>query len=240
MRNLFFLLFSLTSACSYSQTDTLSLESPILGRHIEVYHQLVGPDSPSLPIVFMTDGQKMLDNGALSKIEELQAQNKIPAAHYVLVSTIDPASKQDHRNEYFFCNDTYLHFFEEELIPHVESKLNRSFTSEQRTLIGISFGGLNAAFFSAQSDKFSNFGLLSPVTFPCKNLSQTIVLSTRKPQAVFLSSGKNDAENYVKTLKQLYLSKTERLKVHYTQGGHTFENWNSQWELLLNHLLTKP
>lgn len=240
MQHLFFLGLLLLSACTYSQTEGLSLESPILGRMIEVSHYQVGPDSPSLPIVYMTDGQKMLDNGALKKIQELQEAQKIPAAHYVFVSTIDKQSQHDYRNEYFFCNEKYLHFFEEELIPHVESQLHRSFSPKQRSLIGISFGGLNAAYFSAHSDKFQNFGLLSPVTFPCKTLSQTIVLSPRKPQAIFLSSGKNDAEKYVKTLEQLYLSKTKGMKVHYTQGGHNFKNWNGQWELILNHLLATP
>jgi len=63
-------------------------------------------------------------------------------------------------------------------------------------LIGISFGGLNAAFFAAKSNYFNGLAILSPITYPCADLNQTLVFSTYQNYKVYLSTGKVGAEHY--------------------------------------------
>ena len=111
------------------------------------------------------------------------------------------------------------------------------FSPFDRSLVGISFGGLNAAYFSVHSTQFQNFGLLSPVTYPCPNLGEQVAFSQREDIRIFISSGQNDAEQYVKQLTPLYQSKEYEVQIVATQGGHDFPNWNAQLKDLLHFLI---
>ena len=211
------------------------LQSASLQKPVEVDLYLIGDDPQYM--VFLTDGKKLLDHEALPTLEKLTERGSIPPAYYVFVSTVHPETGEDHRNEYFFCNEHYLHFFEEELIPTVEEKIKQSFSPKNRSLIGISFGGLNAAYFSAHSPSFKKYGLLSPITYPRKEVFQDITFSTQTDLKIYLSTGKDDAERYVKSLHATYQQKDYKLQVVETEGEHDFQNWNSQWEQLLRFLL---
>ncbi|MEL6256488.1 MAG: alpha/beta hydrolase-fold protein [Bacteroidota bacterium] len=231
-----FLLMAIFNGLLPAQTLEIKLPSEILQREIEVfiYRDEVRPLDGR--IHYFTDGRKVIENGGLQKIKKLIQKNAIPASTYVFVSSQDPDSKEDFRNEYFFNNPDYIHFFREELIPEVEDRLQKNFESAMRSLIGISFGGLNAAYFSAESRLFKNYALLSPVTYPRPALSQYIAFSQNTDLKIFISTGKNDAERYVGPLKELYESKNYEIEVNKTQGGHDFDNWNRQWGRLLNFL----
>lgn len=221
-----------------------TIDSKILSEKISVTTYRTIQDVEPTSIVYITDGQKMIANGALDRIKQLTTRGKIPNAYYVFVSTIDPATNEDKRNTYFFCNNDYVRFFEEELIPRVEGSLSYLDTAqyklqgtpEQRSLVGISFGGLSAAYFSGKTDIFKNYALLSPITYPCKDALSSIAFSEKKDLNIFISTGKNDAENYVGSLIQLYTSKGYRIENLKTEGAHDFENWNSQLEEVLHFL----
>ncbi|WP_106145324.1 alpha/beta hydrolase [Flagellimonas meridianipacifica] len=235
---IFSVLFSLSVN---AQTTQFLLESLHLNRSISITAFDTAPEVRDKPIVYLTDGQKMIENGSLNVIETLTRANKVPVAFYVFVSTIDEASGVDFRNEYFFCNENYRRFFEEELIPHIEESvfpLGRKRKSKERSLVGISFGGLNAAYFSATATSFQSYGILSPVTYPCQQeLMKHIAFSKNKDLKIFLSTGTNDAERYLPPLKASYEGKGYQVKVHKTDGAHDFDNWNKQWEVVLAYLL---
>ncbi len=217
--------------------ESFVLDSQLLSEKISITTYGVSIDAINIPVVYMTDGRKMIENGTLNRIKELTKQGKIPNAYYVFVSTIDAVTNEDKRNTYFFCNDDYIRFFEEELIPHVEGSL--SLKIKQRSLIGISFGGLSAAYFSGKTDLFQNYALLSPITYPCKEALSSIAFSENEHLRIFISTGTNDAENYVEPLYQLYTSKGFRVKQIKTEGVHDFDNWNGQLEEVLNFLDTR-
>ena len=231
-----FLFMAILNGFLPAQTLEVKLASTVLERDIEVF--IYRDESKSLDgrIHYFTDGRKVIENGGLQKIKDLIRRKVIPASTYVFVSSQDPESNEDYRNEYFFNNPDYIRFFREELIPEVESRLQRNFEATMRSLIGISFGGLNAAYFSAESQLFKNYALLSPVTYPRPALSQYIAFSSNRDLKIFISTGKNDAERYVGPLKELYESKNYEIEVKRTQGGHDFDNWNRQWGKLLNFL----
>jgi|GEM_PF-5693729 len=214
-----------------------TMESKILSETISIttYRNVV--ENGEGPILYFTDGQKMIDNGALDCIKKLTESKKIPGAHYVFISTVDPHTAVDKRNTYFFCNPDYLGFFEEELIPTVEGRLSLRPNPNERSLIGISFGGLNAAYFSGKTDLFKNYGLLSPITYPCKEALAAIAFSKNKDLRIFISTGTNDAESYVGPLYQLYTSKGYTVERMQTQGAHDFKNWNRQLETLISFLI---
>lgn len=235
----FFLLLGFWTSLGAQQQDWTSLHSEVLGLLVDVKIYGAGSNRSEKPIVYLTDGKKLLDNGAMDTILNLTRKGMIPQATYVLVSTINRASEKDLRNQFFFCNPDYLRFFETELIPFSEAKHGGLRTPSERSLVGISFGGLNAAYFSARTDLFGNYALLSPVTYPCKDVIADISFSAGKDLKIVLSTGRNDAERYVDELEGIYKSKGHKLSTIETNGQHDFENWNGQWEHVLGFLLAK-
>ena len=230
-------ILSFLSMEVYAQLDTLVITSEQLSAPVRVFIHPGNEPAGDQPVLYFTDGEKLIANGGLTTLRKLLQKEEIPGANFVFVSTIDPVTGQDRREEYFICGEKYLHFFEEELIPAVESHIRRDFSPEERAIAGFSFGGLNAAYFSAKSLMFRNFGLLSPITYPCENIMQEIAFSKNEGLKIFLSTGKFDAEEYVHSLQNIYRTKKYRLKVLSTTGGHDFQNWNAQLKSMINFLL---
>ena len=232
-----FLLFTATSCHTQWDSESTTIESEVLSRTLAYLVYDADTTIVDKPIVYLTDGKKVIDNDVIQLLAELTTAQLIPSAYYVFLSSKDPETEVDYRNEYFFCNPDHLAFFEKELIPHVEESLPGSFTSADRHLIGFSFGGMNAAYFSAKSSMFAGFGLFSPITYPCESLTADITFSTNEDLRIFISTGQQDAEKYVDLLEPIYRTKGYQLKTLRTEGGHNFDNWNEQWEELINFLL---
>jgi len=53
--------------------------------------------------IYLTDGEKWLPYGGLAQIQILEKEGKIPLHSYVFVSTTDPKTGIDKRNNYFFA-----------------------------------------------------------------------------------------------------------------------------------------
>ncbi|MEL6306081.1 MAG: alpha/beta hydrolase-fold protein [Bacteroidota bacterium] len=229
-----FCSFSLLTAASWGQQ--LVVDSKILNTKTEVQISQLGDAEAIASVVYFTDGEKLLKAGILDKLNALFNQGKIPPTYLVFVSAVDLNDAVDKRNTYFFCNPDYLDFFENELLPKTEKTIGKSFTPLQRGLVGISFGGLNAAWFSAKSTSFTKYAVLSPVTYPCKKVIAEITFSKNEDLKVFISTGKNDAEHYVEPLTNIYEAKGYEIHSEKTQGGHDFDNWAGQLELIFNFL----
>lgn len=218
------------------QPDSVRLYSPELGRTIEVFLYDLAGDAKQAPVVYITDGKKWMEKGLTRQLKTLTLEDRIRPARYVLISTIDSETQKDHREAYFFCNPAYLSFFEKTLIPTIENKYLGSVTPDQRSLIGMSFGGLNGAYFSVQSASFNNYALLSPITYPCPDLTSKLMFSQAHGLRLFLSTGKHDAEAYLDPMLRIYQNQDHVIKVLRTEGGHDFDNWNGQVETILKFL----
>lgn len=236
MKLLLTIIISILVRMGWAQSDTLIIQSQVLHQSIRVIHDSPHQISEDAPMVYITDGEKMIHHGAFIHIQSLIKNQEISLAHFVFISTLDVENPQiDYREKYFFCNADYLRFFEQELIPQVETHLKVSMNAQKRLLLGLSFGGLNGAYFMAKSTLFQNYALLSPITYPCKNILSEIAFSENQALKVFLSTGTNDAERYLNPLAQVLQSKNYEVKVVKTSGGHTFENWQAQLKPCLNY-----
>lgn len=221
-----------------AQTDSLLIQSTYLSRAIRVYVVDPTPAVREKPIVYLTDGAKLIEHGSLERIRQLSSDGEIGPAYFVFVSSLDPSDPAiDHRNEDFFCNPDFLQCFEEELIPAVEASLPVAFEAKDRLLVGVSFGGLNAACFAAQSRAFHNYALLSPVCYPRPQVFEAIAFSRNPSLRIFLSTGRHDAEQDVENLAALFRRRGDEVRVHVTTGGHDFANWNEQWTVCLKMFL---
>lgn len=226
----FTLLFSFSFHLKGFTQDTLIIESTFLSSKQKII--TYNFDSLLYPTIYFLDGEKFLHQGLLDTLKKLTLTKKIVPANYIFISTIDPETKTDHRNDYFFCTSEYYSFIQQEVIPSVE-KNSPLISSTDRLIIGASFGGLEVAHISTYTENpFSNFALLSPVTYPCNTISKEIVLSKHKHFKLYISTGKNDAENYISPLVTLYNSKNCDIQRKETNGAHDFNNWINQIEAL--------
>ncbi|MEO1438170.1 MAG: alpha/beta hydrolase-fold protein, partial [Bacteroidota bacterium] len=175
-----------------------------------------------------TDGQEFLNRKVDLFLDSLTLSGNVPSAYYVFVGSTNLKSHTNERNKLFFCNADFLNFFENTLIPMVERQIGQTFIPAQRGLLGISFGGLNAAYFAAKGHAFKRFGLLSPITYPCREINQSILFSDRSNLRLFISTGTNDAEQYTQELIPLFQSKGHTVQTLQTPGNHDFENWLEQ------------
>lgn len=212
-----------------------SIQSDILGTETTYFIFRMGHDSLAKNIIYFTDGGKLHDNKYRDSLTVLHQKGSIPPGYYVFISTIDNRTQAEMRNDYFFCNPRYVAFFEKELLPEVEGTIGKKFTPDKRLLVGISFGGLNAAWFSAKSEAFKNFALLSPITYPCPSITESIVFSSFTQRRIFISTGINDAENYVASLEKIYHTKGWELQTLDTDGGHDHFNWIRQLAIFLTY-----
>ena len=200
-----FILFSFYSiseqASHHPKIEHHTIKSEILGYDI-AYQVMLPPHfkkSKKYPSLYITDGRTFLESTNADKlIYDLFEENISTAAITVFVHAIDAHDNTlNRRNEQFFCNDDYLAFYEKELIPSIDKTYPTLTSNHKRTIMGFSFGGLNALHFALKgSDSFGNIAALSPITYPCPDIHQKFILADKKPIRIFMSTGKNDAENY--------------------------------------------
>ena len=219
-----------------AQADTLLVASPSLGYDVAVVVLDLTPDGGRAPLVYLTDGFKWLDAGLADTLRRLTATGAVRPARYVFVSSRPPGGGADRREAEFLANPAYLQFFTETLLPAVEESVPHPVAAADRALVGLSFGGLNAAWFASRGAPFAHYGLLSPITYPYPKLTQDIAFGPAEGQRFFVSTGRYDAERYVDPLLALYRAAGTEVRELRTAGGHDFVNWLGQVEALLDFL----
>lgn len=220
------------AACAQSapSTTTDPLASDELGREVAYVVHDVGDGAPRR-VVYLTDGEQWLAEGLAATLDSLLGGlSPEPAAtRLVYVSAVDPASGANVRQTDFFANPAYYAFFRDRLLPAVEADLPADLSPADRSLVGISFGGLSAAFFSAQPDApFGHYALLSPVTYPRPEVLEALAFARSGPSRVYLSTGTHDAEAYVDPLAAMYRGLGWPVVEVRTDGAHDYANWRGQ------------
>ncbi len=229
-RLILLLALALFALSSPAQLPWHSMYAPTLGDTVAYLVYPARPLPDAAPWVYLLDGRKLVDHGFLEEIQNLEQQGRIPECRYVFVSTIVASPEpRDRREAYFFRNPDYLAFFERTLVPTVEPGLPPT----RRALVGVSFGGLCGAYFSAHSSLFDHYALLSPVTYPAPELLNDLAFSRQTGLSFFISTGHHDAEAYAVPLANSLEAQGHWVKFVRTEGGHDFENWRGQLEGVL-------
>jgi enterochelin esterase-like enzyme len=182
-----------------------------------------------MPVLFVTDGPGYITRGRMNKVSDrLLKKSKIEPAIIVFVDARNPDNLQENRrNEQFFCNREYLSFYKNELIPVIEKAYPVASNREARSVLGVSFGGLNAACFGLLgTDIFSGIAMHSPANHPVPSLLPAYESVDKLPLKVFLSTGvPNDNTKANRAFKNLLKKKGYELKYVETNKGHNWENW---------------
>ena len=182
------------AAAGGTLSEDIRISSDVLGY--DVQYRVYAPEgvesAQDLPVLFLTDGPGYIRRGKAPRVlDRLIKSEKIEPIVAVFVDSRDPDNlKVNRRNSEFLCNPDYLRFYTGELIPAVEQSYPIGKDRESRSVLGLSFGGLNAACFGLLGhETFSGIGMHSPANYPVKSLLPAYEQAPTLPLRMFLSTG---------------------------------------------------
>lgn len=228
---IFILAVSGSAYAGGSLSPDIRISSVAMGYDIQyrVYLPEVIESDERLPVIFITDGPVYIRQGRVPAVlDRLIASKRIRPVIAVFVDSRNPDKlSENRRNDEFFCNRYYLAFYIYDLIPAIEKAYPVQRNREGRTILGVSFGGLNAACFGLLGfDTFSGIAMQSPANHPVDNLLPAYENEPRRPLKIFLSTGSsrdNTAAN--RKFRRILQEKGYEMKFIQTSKGHSWENW---------------
>ncbi len=189
----------------------------------------------NLSVVYVTDGQNY-SNDSMGKmvmvLDNLIAEEIIEPLIVVFLDPRDPNNlSYDRRGSEYRNNMKFVNYVTRELIPDVDAAYKTNAAPEARAIMGASYGGYNAEYFSvAAPDYFRNFGMNSPYLHP--NGDYDIIAELKaaplENMVLYMSSGifDADAQRYCTQLKDVYDQKGKDYKYTIIGDGHTWQNWS--------------
>lgn len=212
-------------------SEDIRIESATLGYALQyrVYVPDV-PPGPALPTLYVTDGSWYLEQGKMKALlDELIAAGRIEPLIAVFVDARDPDNLRDNRrDDQLICKLAYARFFATELVPQVESRHPTLRDPARRTILGLSFGGLNAACFGlAIPQVFGTIAMQSPANAEMlKVVGEMYRKDDRLPLRMFLSVGRhNDNTDAVRGFRRILESKGYEVTFREVPQGHSWNNW---------------
>ena len=226
------LLFATGAACASGTLgpDT-RISSDTLGYKLQfrVYVPESAKSASELPVLYITDGPGYIRQGGMPGVlDDLIGSGEIEPVVAVFVDARDPDNLQtNRRNSQFLCNRDYLRFYVEELIPLVEQTWPVGRSRDHRGILGLSFGGTNAACFGLMGhETFSDIGMHSPANHPVEELLPAYEEMPLLPLRMFLSTGKpNDNTQANRRFRNVLRNKGYAMKYVETREGHNWNNW---------------
>ncbi len=233
----FFLLSALSPLKADSVgtlTDNLKINSTFLGYDLQ--YRVFLPTGPvpenGYPTLYVTDGQWYL---RFMEFEEtLRAELAKGRIHPIIVVFVDSRNPDDltdiRRTDEFICNEEYAKFFKGELVPTIEHNFPANQNRKGRTILGLSFGGINAGCFGLMlSDVFSGIAVQSPGNHHHIAFLRKQYLGIDKlPLKVFLSVGtKKDNWQATRKFKHVLDRKGYDLTYKEVPFDHDWPNWKS-------------
>lgn len=212
-------------------SEDLRISSEILGYDLQyrVYVPENAASRSDLPVLFVTDGPGYISQGRMPRVLNRQIESgDIRPIVAVFVDPRDPDNlRNNRRNSQFLCNEEYLRFYKSELIPAIEAEYPVGRSREHRGILGISFGGTNAACFGLFGyDIFSLIGMQSPANYPVENLLLAFEQVQLLPLKMFLSTGRpNDNTSANRRFRDVLQDKGYELEYREVSKGHNWDNW---------------
>jgi enterochelin esterase-like enzyme len=212
------------------------LEGPIrisseeLGYDLQYWIYLPEDARKPIPELYVTDGQVYLGSGRMAELLDKEIEDgRIAPIAAIFVDSRDPDYPEEtRRNREFMCKTDYAKFYISELMPEISRKWTGGNPETHRGIMGVSFGGINAAC----------FGMLMPGVFqvlimqsPASDKHLDVINELyrerdRNPSSIFISHGgpqdnESAARRFVATLNE----KGYPVRHVQNNGGHDWENW---------------
>jgi len=222
---------AVTNAAAGTLTDGIRIESKVLGYALQ-YRVYVPDGTPgqALPTLYVTDGAWYLEQGRMKAVlDEMIAAGRIEPVIAVFVDARDPDRLEtNRRNKQLICKLDYASFFSTELVPRIDATYPTRRSPVSRTILGLSFGGLNAACFGLSIPHvFSNLAMQSPASGEMLRIvADEYRRNERLPLRMFLSVGtRNDNTDDGRRFRRVLEDKGYPLTYFEVSQGHNWNNW---------------
>ena len=226
------IVMSMPSLASGLLSDNTLIKSDTLGYPLQfrAYVPEGTQTADTLPTIYVTDGQWYIADGKMPEVldREIAARRMRPVV-VIFVDSRDPENPHNNRrNDEFMCNSAYAQFYRDELIPTIEHNFPVRKARDDRVIMGLSFGGLNAACFGLMiPDSFAGVGMHSPANSDhLKLLSDLYGKQDKLPLKIFFSTGtKRDNTKAARKFHRVLESKGYDLTYTEVPFGHNWDNW---------------
>nr|WP_277871402.1 YqiA/YcfP family alpha/beta fold hydrolase [Tamlana carrageenivorans] len=199
----------------------------------KVYLPPIEDISKKLPVLYINDGFQYMNKGSLHNIlDSLIIAKEIKPIMAVFLEPKD--STQNNRNvrqELFISNPFFVDFFTQELIPQIEKNYPASPNKEDRTILGVSFGGLAALYLADKAPyTFKNIAMQSPAFHPYQNIYNAYARKPKKDFNLFMSYGTGKDTNWqvIPMIRILKRKKYDLTVVRVKNGNHDWKTWKKQ------------
>jgi len=220
-----------TDVAAGTLSDDIRIESKVLGYALQ-YRVYVPDGAPgeALRTLYVTDGAWYLEQGRMKEVlDEMIAAGRIEPVLVVFVDARDPDRLDtDRRNQQLICKLNYASFFSTELVPKIDATYPTRRNPASRTILGLSFGGLNAACFGLSIPHvFSNLAMQSPASGEMLRLvADEYRRNGRLPLRMFLSVGtRNDNTDDGRRFHHILEDKGYPVTYVEVSQGHDWNNW---------------
>lgn len=226
-------------------SDNQRISSDFLGYDLQ--YRVYTPPSveglSNLPVLYVADGQWYIKSGRMHKVVDREIRSgRVKPLIVVFVDSNDPDRPRfNRRNSQFFCNQDYARFFVGELVPEVDGRYPTSRDREDRVILGLSFGGLNAACFGLLvPEVFGGIAMHSPAIWPVPILTDLYESEPTQPVRVFMTVGTiRDGAGDARALKKVLEEKGYDLNYREVNGSHNWANWRPLQDDVLRHFFPK-
>lgn len=215
-----------------SLSENQLIQSEHLGYSLQyrVYLPEGAEKLKDLPVIFVTDGQWYLERGDMQQIldNEIEDGTIQPVAAVFVDSRNPDKLRKNRRNSEFMCNQLYALFYANELIPEIQRNYPVSHHASERVILGLSFGGLNAACFGLMLPQiFPNIAMQSPASNKhVKVLSDQFASKEKLPLKIFFSTGtRKDNTGSSRAFHELLEQKGYDVTYIEVPHGHNWTNW---------------
>jgi len=208
----------------------IRISSKVLGYDLQYWIYIPWKARKPIPELYVTDGQVYLGSGNMRDVLDEEIDNgRIAPIAAIFVDSRDPDyPDESRRNKEFMCKADYAKFYLTELMPEISKRWTGGDPSTHRGIMGVSFGGINAACFGMlMPGAFQVLIMQSPASDKHLDVINDIYMEREKnPSAIFLSHGgpqdnEAAARRFVATLKE----KEYPVRHISTDGGHDWDNW---------------
>jgi enterochelin esterase-like enzyme len=227
-------------------SDNLRIKSEALNYSLQ-YRVYTPPGMKAvdkLPTIYLADGQWYIGPGNMVDVLDKEiSEGNIKPVIAIFVDNRDPDNlNNNRRNAQFFCNQDYVNFYKNELLPTIESNYPASDKRENRVIQGLSFGGYNAACFGLMAhQEFGGISMQSPANSNMlKKIAARYKAAETLPVKMFLSFGKkNDNQLEGRKFRNILLEKEYDLEYMEVNFGHEWRNWGPLLDDSLRHFFSR-
>lgn len=183
------------------------------------------------PILYVTDGYEYMHEkmgNMVTILDNLIYLKKIKPLIVVFIDHREPINRSNNRRmQELAMNEHYLNFVTEELIPKVEKSYPVSTRPEDRGILGASFGGLTAAYFSfSKPQVFGLAGIQSPSFWFRPEIFTVCDNPEKPPVKTYLTTGTiNDAQEGAEKMESILNKNTCAFQYKEVHQGHSWGNW---------------